>query len=71
VEGLLGGFGMVPVDLIVARAYTTASAELAKRGTPVDANDLWIAATAIAHGLEILALDGDFDRIPGVRRVAS
>jgi tRNA(fMet)-specific endonuclease VapC len=71
VEGLLGGFGMVPVDLIVARAYATASTELAKRGTPVDANDLWIAATAIAHGLEILALDGDFDRIPGVRRAAS
>ncbi len=69
VEGLLGGFGTVPVDLIVARAYAAASAELAKRGTPVDANDLWIAATAIAHSLDLLALDGDFDRIPGVRRV--
>lgn len=69
VEGLLGGFGTVPVDLLVARAYAAASAELAKRGTPVDANDLWIAATAIAHGLDLLALDGDFDRIPGVPRV--
>lgn len=40
VEGLLAGFGVLPVDLIVARAYATASAELAKRGTPVDANNL-------------------------------
>ena len=70
VESLLAGFGMMPVDVIVARAYATTSAELARRGTPVDANDLWIAATAIAHGLDVLALDGDFDRIPGVRRVA-
>lgn len=69
VEGLLAGFGILPIDLVVARAYATASAELAKLGTPVDANDLWIAATAIAHGLDVLALDGDFDRIPGVRRV--
>lgn len=70
VEGLLAGFGMMPIDLIVGRAHATASAELARRGTPVDANDLWIAATAIAHGLEVLALDGDFGRIPGVRQVA-
>jgi predicted nucleic acid-binding protein len=35
----------------------------------VDANDLWIGATAVANGMQVLALDGDFDRIPGVRRV--
>ncbi len=69
VEGLLAGFAPLPVDLRVARAYARASAELARIGTPVDPNDLWIAATAIAHGLELLALDGDFDRVPGVRRV--
>lgn len=71
VEGLLAGFSTVPVDLTVARAFARVSAELAAAGTPVDANDLWIAATSIAHGMELLALDGDFDRIPGVRRVDS
>ncbi|MPZ64249.1 MAG: PIN domain-containing protein [Pseudonocardiaceae bacterium] len=69
VEGLLAGFGTVPLDLTIARAYARISAELAAAGTPVDANDLWIAATAVARGLEVLALDGDFDRIPGVRRI--
>jgi len=67
VEGLLSGFGALGLDLTVARAYARVSAELARRGRPVDANDLWIGATAIAHDLEMLALDGDFGRIPGVR----
>lgn len=67
VEGLLAAFGVLLVDLPIARAYALASAHLARAGTPVDANDLWIGATAIAHGFEVLALEGDFDRIPGIR----
>lgn len=70
VEGLLVGFGVLPIDLTVGRAHAKASAELAALGTVVDANDLWIGATAIAHGFEVLAVDGDFDAIPGVRRVS-
>jgi predicted nucleic acid-binding protein len=70
VEALLATFSALPVDIIVARAYAQASAALARAGTQVDANDLWIGATAIAHGLGVLALDGDFDRIPGVTRLA-
>lgn len=69
VEGLLAGFGTLPVTLPVARAYARASADLAQRGTPVDANDLWIAATAITHGLDALARDGDFERIGGIRTI--
>ncbi|MGH3926925.1 MAG: PIN domain-containing protein [Pseudonocardiaceae bacterium] len=70
VEGLVAGFGALPIDLPVCRAHAIVSAELATRGTPVDANDLWIGATAIAHGFEVLALQGDFDSIPGVRRAS-
>ena len=71
VEAMLGELAVLPIDLTVARAYARASAEIARAGTPVDANDLWIGATAIAHGLGVLALDGDFDRIPGVTRVSA
>jgi predicted nucleic acid-binding protein len=66
VEGLLTGFGVLPIDLLVARAYARVSAEMAETGVAVDPNDLWIAATALAHGLEVLALDGDFGRVPGL-----
>lgn len=69
VEGLLAAFEPVAIDLLVSRAYGRVSAELARKGTPVDANDLWIGATAIAFGYDLLAFDGDFDRIPGVRRI--
>jgi predicted nucleic acid-binding protein len=67
VEGIVGAFAVLPVDLRVARAYAHASAALARTGMAVDANDLWIGASALANGLEVLALDGDFDRIPGLR----
>jgi predicted nucleic acid-binding protein len=71
VEGLLAAFNPLPVELPVARAYARVSSLLARSGKTVDANDLWIAATAIAHGMGLLAFDGDFDRIPGVTRVAA
>jgi len=70
VEGVLGTLQGLPIDMAVARAYGRVSAELARTGASVDANDLWIGATALAHGLEVLALDGDLDRIPGLRRAA-
>lgn len=70
VEGIFNAFSPLPIDLPVARAYAHASAALAKSGTTVDANGLWIGATAIATGMPVLTLDGDFARIPGLRRVA-
>ncbi len=45
---------------------SAAASSPARAATPVDANDLWTGATAIAHGLKVWSLDGDFDRIPGV-----
>jgi len=32
----------------------------------VGVNDLWIAATAAAHGMPVLTQDGDFDALSGV-----
>jgi tRNA(fMet)-specific endonuclease VapC len=69
VEGLLAAFASLPVDMPTARAYARLSASLARTGTSVNANDLWIGATAVALDLKVLALDGDFDRIPGLNRV--
>jgi len=39
---------------------------LRKRGTPVPTNDLWIAASAMQHGLKILTLDKNYLEIPQV-----
>ena len=39
-------------------------------GTPIPANDLWIAALARQHALPILSRDGHFDNVPGIERIA-
>lgn len=56
----------IPIDEDTAERYALIHDYLRRRGTPVSPNDLWIAASATQHGLRILTLDGDFDRIPHV-----
>jgi tRNA(fMet)-specific endonuclease VapC len=57
----------VPVlDEETAHRYAAIHHYLRLQGTPVSPNDLWIAASAAQHGLTVLTLDGDFDRIPQV-----
>ena len=40
---------------------------LRRAGTPIGTNDMWIAAMAVEHSYELLALDTDFKRVPGLR----
>jgi len=57
----------VPViDEETAHRYAVIHDFLRRQGTPVSPNDLWIAASAAQHGLTVVTLDGDFDRIPQV-----
>lgn len=57
----------VPViDDETAHRYAAIHVFLRREGTPVSPNDLWIAASAAQHGLTVVTLDGDFERIPQV-----
>jgi tRNA(fMet)-specific endonuclease VapC len=52
----------------VARLHAEAWADLTRRGRVVPAHDLWIAATALAHGFAVATFDpDDFRRVPGLR----
>jgi predicted nucleic acid-binding protein len=53
-----------------ARAYGQLRFELKRRGTPIPANDAWIAALARQHDLPVLSNDPHFDAVPGIRRLA-
>jgi tRNA(fMet)-specific endonuclease VapC len=58
--------GVPVIDDETAHRYAAIHAFLRKQGTPVSPNDLWIAASAAQHGLTVITLDGDFERIPQV-----
>jgi predicted nucleic acid-binding protein len=54
------------IDDETSHRYAAIHDYLRRQGTPVSPNDLWIAASAGQHGLAIVTLNGDFDRIPQV-----
>lgn len=56
----------VDIDEATAERYAVIRHFLRKAGTPVSANDMWIAASAMRHGLTVLTCDDDFLRIPQI-----
>jgi tRNA(fMet)-specific endonuclease VapC len=59
-------YELMQADLDTARIYGAISAELEMKGTPIQPNDMWIAALARQHGLILLTRDGDFARVTGL-----
>ena len=47
-----------------ALRYAEVDVYLRKRGRPIPRNDVWIAAVALEHGLQLLTLDIHFREIP-------
>ena len=47
-----------------ALRYAEVDFYLRKKGTPIPRNDVWIAAVALEHGLQLLTLDSHFREIP-------
>jgi tRNA(fMet)-specific endonuclease VapC len=54
------------LDGETARRYAVIVSALRSAGTPVPTNDIWIAASAMQHGLSILTTDAHYTRIPQV-----
>ena len=72
VEHLLAGFDAIPITEPVARVHADIWADLTGRGQQVGAHDLWIAATALAHGLGVATHNSThFQRIDGLRVVTA
>ena len=67
VEHLISAIEPLPVTTAIARAHAEVWAELEKDGNLIGAHDLWIAATALSHGMEIATANvKDFERVPGL-----
>jgi predicted nucleic acid-binding protein len=57
----------LPIDSGVAHAWATLRLALRDQGLRMPLNDSWIAATAIAHHLPVIAQDADYDGVPGLQ----
>jgi tRNA(fMet)-specific endonuclease VapC len=72
VEHLLAGLRAIPITEPVARVHAEIWAQLTDRGEVIGAHDLWIAATAVAHGLGVATHSAaEFARVPGLRVIAA
>jgi tRNA(fMet)-specific endonuclease VapC len=70
VEHLLAGLEAIPIAEAVARMHAHIWADLAARGSLIGAHDMWIAATALAHGLGVATRNAaHFERVTGLRVV--
>ena len=56
----------LPITLEAARRWAELRVRLAEQGRRAKVNDLWIAAIAMAHGMDVVTQDGDFDVIEAV-----
>jgi tRNA(fMet)-specific endonuclease VapC len=67
VEHVLARLDPVPVTTPVARVHAATWARLEAAGTPIGSHDLWIAATALAHGFRVVTANArEFARVPGL-----
>jgi tRNA(fMet)-specific endonuclease VapC len=67
VEGVLSRLEPLPITMHVARAHAEIWARLEMDGALISAHDLWIAATALAHGMRVATVNArHFERVPGL-----
>lgn len=64
---LLNAMEAVPITDAVARVHARIWAILQRAGTPIAPHDLWIAATALSHGIPLMTANvRHFERVPGL-----
>lgn len=63
-------FRIIDIDERTTMPYSAVRAELKRAGTPIPANDVWIAALCRQHSLPLISRDRHFDSVPGITRVS-
>ena len=57
---------VLDIDEGTAERYAVIFTALRSAGTPIPANDLWIAASAMQYGLSVLTRDSHFAKVPQI-----
>ena len=58
---------LLSLDRHTAEHYAAVYSALKKAATPIPTNDIWIAASAIQHGLALFSYDRHFRVVPGLQ----
>ena len=58
--------GEINIDSETSEFYATVYRALRTKGKPIPTNDMWIAASALQHGLALCSLDAHFHNIDGI-----
>jgi len=66
IDRFLNAVTVLPSDLATAAMYGKIWAALATAGLTIPANDIWIAAAALQHGLPLVTQDAHFSKVPGL-----
>lgn len=67
VEGILGSFPLLPIEIATARMHARLWADLASQGQLVGTHDLWLAASCLTHGLTLVTGNlRELRRVPGL-----
>jgi len=65
--GVVARIELLPLDATVSRHYAAIRADLERKGTPIGANDYWIAAQGLAFGAVVVTdNEAEFTRVPGL-----
>jgi predicted nucleic acid-binding protein len=59
---------VLDIGVETARHYAAIRLELKRAGTPIPANDVWIAALSRQHSMPVMSRDSHFDFVGGLRR---
>lgn len=66
IEAFAAKSAVLLCDAETARHYGEVKDGLRMKGRPIPENDVWIAATAIQHGLTLITRDSHFQAIEGL-----
>jgi len=70
VEHLLAGMRAIEITEQIARVHADIWAQMAAKGEVIGAHDVWIAATALAHGMGLATGNTrEFKGVPGLRLI--
>lgn len=66
-ERICRPYAILPSTNEISWQYGELYRLLARRGTLIGTNDLWIAATALVHGMPVVTNNqSEFERVPGI-----